>query len=805
MSKNIVLLSDGTGNSSAKIFKTNVWRLYQTLDLTRPEKQIAYYDDGVGTSSFKPLAILGGVFGVGLKRNVIDIYSFCCRNYQAGDKIYGFGFSRGAFTIRVVAGFIARVGLLRYNGNEADLARDAEIAYREYRKVRNFRSGGNLLIGPLRALRDWGSHFVFRKPAFKQLDLISLEKFDFLGVWDTVGAYGGPIEEITRAVDYWYWPLSMPDQFMNHKIVRACHALALEEERDAFRPVLWDDRYVRESDDKLYAADHDWKPAPSDQTTPLAEIDRERISQVWFVGVHSDIGGGYSRDGLAHHALAWMMARAKVYGLECLPVQEAWFESFVDPYDKLNDSRHGLSGYYRYRPRKLAEIYSQPPYKLSIGEDIRHILNLLRGQPDPEHEVKADLAASQAYVERPAPKVHQSVMDRIRMGNDGYGPIVLPTKYRIVGHDGTIVPNTSVESEAASRAIRQETVWDWVWGRRVIYFLTVFASLFLASFPVLEKWRPSRGPTSPAEIVVPIIDLVGAFLPSFVKPWLDAFRNAPGRFLFGVVLVGVLMYAGGWIQGHIRDLMRGIWRTPGAPAIAPGSIVYKLRSAGPYQAFFYLLKHWILPAIFALIIFLFLVAAVVTLVNRASFAVFDHIGQVCTPGENPPARPVTGIATAKFETNALCAPTGLAVEKNKSYRISLVVTDPWEDGHKFNETDPERAKGIETGPQGFGFEKMRPVMVLGLPIRRLLSSNWFAQIIRIGNKGFGEIVLSYERKEGPPPAATSYTATFRARRSGELFAYVNDTVIGIPGYFDYFYRLNNKGKADLTLELLPDK
>jgi len=805
MSKNIVLLSDGTGNSSAKIFKTNVWRLYQTLDLTRPEKQIAYYDDGVGTSSFKPLAILGGVFGVGLKRNVIDIYSFCCRNYQAGDKIYGFGFSRGAFTIRVVAGFIARVGLLRYNGNEADLARDAEIAYREYRKVRNFRSGGNLLIGPLRALRDWVSHFVFRKPAFSQLDLISLEKFDFLGVWDTVDAYGGPIEEITRAVDYWYWPLSMPDQFMNHKIVRACHALALEEERDAFRPVLWDDRYVRESDDKLYAVDHDWKPAPSDQTTPQAEIDRERISQVWFVGVHSDIGGGYSRDGLAHHALAWMMARAKVYGLECLLVQEDWFESFVDPYDKLNDSRHGLSGYYRYRPRKLAEIYSQPPYKLSIGEDIRHILNLLRGQPDPEHEVKADLAASQAYVERPAAKVHQSVMDRIRMGNDGYGPIVLPTKYRIVGHDGTIVPNTSVEPEAASRAIRQETVWDWVWGRRVIYFLTVFASLFLASFPVLEKWRPSRGPTSPAEIVVPIIDLVGAFLPSFVKPWLDAFRNAPGRFLFGVVLVGVLMYAGGWIQGHIRDLMRGIWRTPGAPAIAPGSIVYKLRSAGPYQAFFYLLKHWILPAIFALIIFLFLVAAVVTLVNRASFAVFDHIGQVCTPGENPPARPVTGIATAKFETNALCAPTGLAVEKNKSYRISLVVTDPWEDGHKFNETDPERAKGIETGPQGFGFEKMRPVMVLGLPIRRLLSSNWFAQIIRIGNKGFGEIVLSYERKEGPPPAATSYTATFRARRSGELFAYVNDTVIGIPGYFDYFYRLNNKGKADLTLELLPDK
>ena len=251
MSKNVVLLSDGTGNSSSKLFTTNVWRLYQALDLGNPAQQIAYYDDGVGTSSFKPFAILGGVFGFGLKRNVIDIYSFCCRNYRHGDKIYGFGFSRGAFTIRVVAGFIARVGLVRYDGNDADLARDAEIAYRGYRKARNFKSGANILIGPLRALRDWVSHTIFRKPSFQQLDLIEVEKIDFLGVWDTVDAYGGPIEEITRAIDYWYWPLSMPDLFMNRKIGRACHALALEEERDSFHPVLWDDRYVRKDRELL--------------------------------------------------------------------------------------------------------------------------------------------------------------------------------------------------------------------------------------------------------------------------------------------------------------------------------------------------------------------------------------------------------------------------------------------------------------------------------------------------------------------------------------------------------------------------
>src|ERR1700712_4421660 len=233
MSKNIVLLSDGTGNSSAKLFKTNVWRLFQAIDLTKPEKQVAYYDNGVGTSSFKLFAALGGIFGFGLKRNIIDIYSFCCRNYAEGDKIYGFGFSRGAFTIRVVAGFISSMGLVRYNGSEADLARDAKTAYRKFLSERKFHSG--IFVTPLRKLRDFARHTVLGKPTVEKIRFNRIEKIHFLGVWDTVDAYGGPIEEITRAVDYYYWPLSLPDQFMNNKVTRACHALALEDEREAFK------------------------------------------------------------------------------------------------------------------------------------------------------------------------------------------------------------------------------------------------------------------------------------------------------------------------------------------------------------------------------------------------------------------------------------------------------------------------------------------------------------------------------------------------------------------------------------------
>src|SRR6202140_5919129 len=106
MARKIILLSDGTGNAASKVWRTNVWRTFESLDLSNSD-QVAFYDDGVGTSSFKPLAILGGAFGYGLKRNVIDIYKFVCRNYQTdADEIFGLGFSRGAFTIRVVGGLI---------------------------------------------------------------------------------------------------------------------------------------------------------------------------------------------------------------------------------------------------------------------------------------------------------------------------------------------------------------------------------------------------------------------------------------------------------------------------------------------------------------------------------------------------------------------------------------------------------------------------------------------------------------------------------------------------------------------------
>src|SRR5262249_18379264 len=132
MARNIVVLSDGTGNSAAKLSKTNVWRVYQALVLSYAN-QVAYYDDGVGTSSFKQLAFVGVAFGWVLKRNILGRYTFLCRNYVQGDRIFAFGFSRGAFTILVLARFVLAKGLVTNFNSTDDLWSKAHKLYRDFR------------------------------------------------------------------------------------------------------------------------------------------------------------------------------------------------------------------------------------------------------------------------------------------------------------------------------------------------------------------------------------------------------------------------------------------------------------------------------------------------------------------------------------------------------------------------------------------------------------------------------------------------------------------------------------------------
>ena len=334
---------------------------------------------------------------------MIAIYSFCCRNFRQGDRIYCFGFSRGAFTIRIVAAMIASEGLVAYDDNEADLARFAADAYRRYRR----RFTGGILKYlckvriDLRGIRDFMIRLSRRLQGqnVNAPPAVEVESIQFVGIWDTVDAYGGPIEEMTRAIDYWVWPLSMPDQFMSAKILKACHAMSLEDERAAFTPVIWDERYVRakarvpgnDKTDWLFDINHDPRceaakqaEPPPHQRTQLPEIDQKRISQVWFVGVHADVGGGYPQNGLAYVTLDWMLDRAEPYGLRYFAGQRSNVtDPRVWPDDKLNNSRKDLPLtiatsraisriFTKLRPTSRRSATISPAYGNSCAKPIRH-------------------------------------------------------------------------------------------------------------------------------------------------------------------------------------------------------------------------------------------------------------------------------------------------------------------------------------------------------------------------------------------------------------------------------------------------
>ena len=136
--------------------------------------------------------------------------------------------------------------------------------------------------------------------AYDQSGNVAPPTIRFLGLWDTVAAYGLPIEEMTRGVSQWIWPLELPSRTPDRTICCACHALSLDDERTTFHPVLWNERHER-------------RVVPD--VAGIRHTKDERITQVWFSGVYSNVGGGYPDDLLAQIPLVWIMTEAMTCGL----------------------------------------------------------------------------------------------------------------------------------------------------------------------------------------------------------------------------------------------------------------------------------------------------------------------------------------------------------------------------------------------------------------------------------------------------------------------------------------------------------
>ena len=796
MARKIILLSDGTGNSAAKVWRTNVWRVFECLDLTG-NNQIAAYDDGVGTASFKPLAVLGGAFGFGLKRNVIDLYKFACRNYRAqGDEIYGFGFSRGAFTMRIVIALILDQGLIR-TASDDDLHRQATAAYRAFRAKR-FHTKWPRFMRPerfFRFLRDLilrsdysdKNNIKITRPKIEEREF----RIRFLGLWDTVAAYGMPIEEMATGMSQWLWPWMLPDYNLDPRVERACHALSVDDERTTFHPTLWD-----ESHEAPLAADADGKHF----------LRNERVSQVWFPGVHSNVGGGYPDDSLAQIPLIWILSEAQNAGLAFKTMPAANPQTYehpgtiADKDGRIYDPRSGLGGYYRYGPRNIT----------ILGEGL--------------------LARQGGAV---LPRIHESVLKRIQNRAHSYAPVGLPPEYEVVTATGEVLPpaNSPYERPAQARARwnYQEKIWNYVWFRRLVYFVTVGISVYLFAFPLLKSRDATAEFTTRLRWVSDLIRLAEGFLPGVVKPWFNGYARAPFQFVIVAGALVISLYLGSRLAGRIQNRMDLVWQGSLGNALEdpgrPSDLLYRIRTSAPYRWAHWFIKVKFAPALFALV-FAWLG---LTFASHGLYVIQDDAGWVCrksdaelgelSPGEvllsngktaelsefENKARTNAALSEEEkknpfkyirdlpvFSTSDICQSMKVKLDRNRMYLIRFENTDSFRDG------TIKAAGGYYTTDAESLWEEF--LLFAGVPLRRELTRPWFRVVARIGPTGGEESFLDPDAirvKAAPsqdPETRYVISEKIKATRNGELFLFVNDAVIGLPYLYDVFYR-NNKGET----------
>lgn len=320
MERNLVVCCDGTWNTPTQkdrglLVPSNVVKMARAArpgEIRRAkdgaligEQPPVYYDSGVGTGGGLD-RWTGGALGIGLTENIVQACRHIAQNYRDDDRIFLFGFSRGAYTVRSLAGLIGRCGLTAA-GDDAALYR----AYDLYRQATT--AAGEAAAVAFKARQ--------RQPAIY-----------FLGVWDTVGALGVPalsrygllrklVDKLTDGSKYAHGFHNMQ---LGAHVTHAYHALAIDERRGPFGPALWES----------------------------SGDERRNAEQVWFAGVHSNIGGGYIDAGLSDLAFMWMATKAIAAGLA---LDDRFLAMHVRP-DWYGELRDSMSTAYVALPHHVREI-----------------------------------------------------------------------------------------------------------------------------------------------------------------------------------------------------------------------------------------------------------------------------------------------------------------------------------------------------------------------------------------------------------------------------------------------------------------
>jgi uncharacterized protein (DUF2235 family) len=320
MSKNIVIFSDGTGQEGGRRFNTNVYKMFNMVE-DRTPRQIAFYDRGIGTGRILAANLVALGTGRGFSRNVRDCYQFIFERYESGDRLFLIGFSRGAATVRALSYFIHLFGILPHSRPE--LIPQAWSIYRiQDREKREQRA----------------KEFIARHHTI-------WTRVHFLGCYDTVAALGLPWRAASITLDR--IPLYRHRFYsfdLSESVEHARHALAIDDARLTFHPVLWDTE-VR---------------------------DYQTLKQVWFAGAHTDIGGGYAVQQLSDIPLVWMTREAVEQGLRIYPRHKVRIDERHD--GTLHDPHEGSwQRFYRRAVRGWpAETHGPPCIHESVERRVGH-------------------------------------------------------------------------------------------------------------------------------------------------------------------------------------------------------------------------------------------------------------------------------------------------------------------------------------------------------------------------------------------------------------------------------------------------
>lgn len=872
MAKKIVLFADGTGNAFSTQ-ESNVWRLSEALDASNDTATL--YLAGVGTSSFKPWAMLDGATGIGVPANVRTLYAFLCDNWEPGAKIYMFGFSRGAFTIRTLIGLIANQGIVAKDQPNPDgtthsidrneMQKYANAAYTDYRLeiARNWkwyeRPPAVFIVHKLKELR----RHVYKTDYEKAEKVKERPWIEFVGLFDTVEAFGVPIDEMRQAIDRLIWPISYRNGRMSTIARNVRHALALDDERTSFHPL---------------------RIEPSEDENP--ETTRSRIKEVWFAGAHSDVGGGYPDGALSYIPLVWMLDELnsaerlkKGDGLTFFPdAERRWREAECFSAPK-HDARSMTGALYRYAPRN-AQGRSR------------------FGETDFE-----------------APLVHYSVIERIAFGNDRYTPSpltknarvllpngivsdilsdqgVIPDELKGVKADASLVrPFAAIKSLDGPKEAILEKAQDRIWWRRLIYFAMLALIAAFLALPAyadsLSDWLCERVKGIPGvdywlrlwegfgNAIGPIIGFLVPNVAGYVGPYLQTLREHPAIFLNLILLIVALYELSDVLARAISDFTYKAWTKHGDSkkdgALSRwGKPARWLRTNEFSKSAYHASARGAVPTIWGLVLILFFGVLFSRLAfdfragaNLASFCEHSSVKDLRDINESPLT------AATDFETSNPCWPSGLRVTNGQKYLLTLSVKDAWVD------------RTIVTDAAGFETPLIaEPVFAISRPLLRWAFDPWFHPIARIvGETGGEEWPLQFKdinrneiraamlvnakcpatprryeespeyceahnykteeqcaafplkfgsfnslddadqkgaqrvfdnaanrEQERPncrnlPKTRKVFAAEFDAHKTGELFLFVND-VMPIFGFFDGFYK-NNLGSATITVQRVP--